>query len=111
MAPPRRPLDPVMAALADPTRRSVYEAVSARPRPVGELADALPVTRPAVSQHLRVLLDAGLVTVRAEGTRRIYAADPQGLQGLRAWLEGTWATALQAFAAHVDAPTAHKEDA
>ena len=107
MAPPRRPLDPVMAALADPTRRSVYEAVSARPRPVGEL----PVTRPAVSQHLRVLLDAGLVTVRAEGTRRIYAADPQGLQGLRAWLEGTWATALQAFAAHVDAPTAHKEDA
>ena len=100
-----------MTALGDPTRQAIFERLVAGPRPVGELAGELPVTRPAVSQHLRVLLDAGLVTVRAEGTRRIYAADPQGLQGLRAWLEGTWATALQAFAAHVDAPTAHKEDA
>jgi DNA-binding transcriptional ArsR family regulator len=95
-------LDPVMTALADPTRRAVFEAVAARPRPVGELAGELPVTRPAVSQHLRVLLDAGLVTVRAEGTRRIYAADPQGLRALRAWLDGMWATALQAFAAHIE---------
>ena len=100
-----------MTALGDPTRQAIFERLVAGPRPVGELAGELPVTRPAVSQHLRVLLDAGLVTVRAEGTRRIYAADPQGLQGLRAWLEGTWATALQAFAVHVDAPTAHKEDA
>src|SRR4051795_8436553 len=110
MVPSRRPLDPVIAALADPTRRSVYEAVTARPRAVGELAGELPVTRPAVSQHLRVLLDAGLVTVRAEGTRRYYAADPQGLQALRSWLDGFWSSALTAFAAHVDAPeAAHKE--
>src|SRR3954466_761059 len=101
MVPSRRPLDPVIPALAAPTRRSVYEAVTARPRAVGELAGELPVTRPAVSQHPRVLLDAGPVTGAAGGPRRIYAADPQGLQGLRAWLERTWAVALQAFAVHV----------
>jgi DNA-binding transcriptional ArsR family regulator len=103
-------LDPIMSALADPTRRAVFEALTRRPSAVGELARDLPVTRPAVSQHLRVLLDAGLVTVRAEGTRRIYTAEPEGLAGLRRWLDGLWSSALQAFAAHVDAHPAQQED-
>jgi DNA-binding transcriptional ArsR family regulator len=102
-------LDTVMTALADPTRRAVFEALAEGPRPVGVLAGELPVTRPAVSQHLRVLLDAGLVTVRAEGTRRIYAADPEGLAALRSWLDGLWSDALAAFAAHVDAPRAQED--
>src|SRR4051794_16000475 len=105
-----RTLDPVMAALADPTRRAVFEALGSGPRAVGELARELPVTRPAVSQHLKVLLDAGLVTVRAEGTRRFYTADPRGLQALRTWLDGVWSSALTAFAAHVDAPPAQQEE-
>jgi DNA-binding transcriptional ArsR family regulator len=103
-------LDPVMTALADPTRRAVFEALAAGPRAVGELARELPVTRPAVSQHLRVLLDAGLVTVRADGTRRIYAAQPQGLRDLRTWLDGMWTTALHAFAAHVEATSTHPQE-
>src|SRR4051794_12651359 len=97
-------IDELLTALSDTTRRAVFEALADGPRAVGELADGLPVTRPAVSQHLRVLLDAGLVSVRAEGTRRYYAADPQGLQALRTWLDGFWSSALTAFAAHVDAP-------
>jgi DNA-binding transcriptional ArsR family regulator len=96
------PVDQVMTALADPTRRAVFEAVAARPRPVGALAAELPVTRPAVSQHLRVLLDAGLVSVRAEGTRRIYAASPDGLGALRGWLDGLWGDVLSAFATHLE---------
>lgn len=103
-------LDHLMAALSDPTRRAVLEALADGPRAVGDLAGDLPVTRPAVSQHLRVLLDAGLVTVRAEGTRRFYAADPRGLQALRAWLDGFWSSRLAAFAAHVDAPQAQQEE-
>jgi DNA-binding transcriptional ArsR family regulator len=95
-------VDELISALADPTRRAVFEAVAQRPRAVGELADELPVSRPAVSQHLKVLREAGLVTVRAEGTRRYYAADPAGLGALRTWLEGFWSSALSAFAAHVD---------
>jgi DNA-binding transcriptional ArsR family regulator len=62
-----------------------------------------------VSQHLKVLREAGLVTVRADGTRRYYAADPRGLEGLRSWLDGFWSSALSAFATHVDAPQAHEE--
>jgi DNA-binding transcriptional ArsR family regulator len=85
-------------ALADPTRREIFERVAARPMAVGELAEELPVSRPAVSQHLRVLSDAGLVSVRAEGTRRIYALDPQGLAGLRDYLDGFWQRSLSAFA-------------
>jgi DNA-binding transcriptional ArsR family regulator len=85
-------------ALADPTRREIFERVASRPRAVGELAEELPVSRPAVSQHLKVLSDAGLVTARAEGTRRIYALDPQGLAGLRDYLEGFWQRSLTAFA-------------
>jgi DNA-binding transcriptional ArsR family regulator len=85
-------------ALADPTRRDIFERVAARPRAVGELADELPVSRPAVSQHLRVLSEAGLVTARADGTRRIYELDPRGLAGLRDYLDGFWQRSLTAFA-------------
>jgi DNA-binding transcriptional ArsR family regulator len=85
-------------ALADPTRREIFERVADRPRAVGELADDVPVSRPAVSQHLKVLSEAGLVTARADGTRRIYALDPQGLAGLRDYLDGFWQRSLSAFA-------------
>lgn len=90
------------SALGDPTRRHVFEAVSTQPRAVGELAAELPVSRPAVSQHLKVLADAGLVTCRTEGTRRIYAARPEGLAEIRAWLEQYWSDALESFAAEID---------
>ena len=85
------------AALADPTRRSVFELVAARPRAVGELADLLPVTRPAVSQHLKALKTAGLVLDHAEGTRRIYRADPDGVRALRDQLDRFWNQALDTF--------------
>ncbi|MGJ3647878.1 ArsR/SmtB family transcription factor [Sphingomonas sp. GlSt437] len=84
-------------ALADPTRRSIFERLAARPSPVGEIAAGLPVSRPAVSQHLKVLKEAGLVTDSAEGTRRIYRIDPRGLAAVRDWLEGFWATSLADF--------------
>jgi DNA-binding transcriptional ArsR family regulator len=84
-------------ALGDPTRRAVLERLAAGPRPVGEIADGLPVSRPAVSQHLRVLREAGLVTVRREGTRRVYAVDPSGLADLRAYLDSFWNQALASF--------------
>jgi DNA-binding transcriptional ArsR family regulator len=89
------------AALADPTRRQVLERLGHGPAAVGEIARGLPVSRPAVSQHLKVLKDAGLVVDRAEGTRRVYAIDPQGLGALRAWLDQFWTEALDAFAAEV----------
>jgi DNA-binding transcriptional ArsR family regulator len=89
-------------ALADPTRRRVFEKLSSGPKSVGEIARGLPVSRPAVSQHLRVLKDAGLVADRAEGTRRVYAIDPQGLGALRKWLDQFWDVALQAFADEVE---------
>ena len=91
------------AALADPTRRAVFERVAARPASVGELARGLPVSRPAVSQHLRVLKDAGLVADRPEGTRRLYQLDPKGLQALRAYLDRFWDEALAAFAKAAEA--------
>jgi DNA-binding transcriptional ArsR family regulator len=84
-------------ALADPTRRTIFELVSARPRPVGELAEELPVTRPAVSQHLKLLKTAGLVLDHAEGTRRIYRVNPSGLAELRAELDRFWNQALVNF--------------
>ena len=90
-----------LIALADPTRRAVFEAVAAQPRAVGALAKDLPVSRPAVSQHLKILSDAGLVTARAEGTRRIYAVRPEALAELRAWLDGFWDQALSNFADEV----------
>src|SRR5947209_19707264 len=96
----------VLDALGDATRRSIIDLLGERPRPVGELAAALPVTRPAVSLHLRVLRDAGLVTDTAAGTRRIYRLDPDGLDLLRTYLNRMWASALDSFA--VAAETAHR---
>jgi DNA-binding transcriptional ArsR family regulator len=89
-------------ALSDPTRREVFERLGQGPRAVGELAEGLPVSRPAVSQHLKVLKEAGLVTDRAEGTRRVYQIDPQGLGQLRAWFDRFWDQALMAFAAEAE---------
>ena len=88
----------ILAALADPTRRRVFEALRRGPHPVGALAATLPVSRPAVSQHLRVLSDAGLVVVRQQGTRRLYAVNPEGLRALRHWLDGFWDDVLTRFA-------------
>ena len=90
------------AALADPTRRAVFERLGAGGKSVGELAQGLPVSRPAVSQHLKVLKDAGLVTQEAEGTRRVYHIDPNGLGALRAWLDQFWGLALEAFKAEAE---------
>ena len=89
----------VIAALADPTRRAVFELLRDGPRPVGELARGLPVSRPAVSQHLRALKRAGLVTERKEGTRRLYQVDPSGLEALRTYFDEFWTDALAAFKA------------
>jgi DNA-binding transcriptional ArsR family regulator len=85
------------SALADPTRRRVMESLRSGPRAVGEIARGMPVSRPAVSQHLKVLKEAGLVTDRAEGTRRVYYLDPKGLAALRAWLDQFWDRALVDF--------------
>ena len=90
-------------ALADPTRRAIFERIAQRPSAVGELAEALPVSRPAVSQHLKVLKDAGLVADRAHGTRRIYQLDPAGVEALRAYLDTFWNQALRAFKAAAEA--------
>ncbi len=91
-----------LAALADPTRRKVFERLKSGPQPVGKIARGLPVSRPAVSQHLKVLKEAGLVTDRPEGTRRVYYIDPHGLGALRAWLDRFWDDALTAFQAQVE---------
>src|SRR4051794_36989920 len=90
------------AALADPTRREVFERLARGPRSVGDLAAELPVSRPAVSQHLKVLKAAGLVTDRPEGARRVYQIDPQGLGQIRAWLDRFWDDALEAFKAEAE---------
>lgn len=95
-------------ALADATRREVFERLAQGPKAVGELAQELPVTRPAVSQHLRALKDAGLVTERRDGTRRVYQIDPAGLGEMRAWLDQFWDTALNAFQAEVVRTTKHE---
>jgi len=87
----------VLDALGDPTRRAILELLRDGPKPVVELADALPVSRPAVSQHLRVLKTAGLVADTAAGRRRLYAVDPAGLEALRAYLEGLWGQALASY--------------
>ncbi|MDX6440026.1 MAG: hypothetical protein QOF45_2609 [Gaiellaceae bacterium] len=89
----------VLDALGDSTRRLIFESLKAGPRSVGELADGMPVSRPAVSQHLRVLKEAGLVSDRKEGTRRLYRVDPGGLAGLRDYFDSFWGEALERFAA------------
>src|SRR5215218_4807448 len=90
------------AALADPTRREVFERLASGPRAVGELAQELPVSRPAVSQHLKILKEAGLVSDRPDGARRVYQIDPRGLGQMRAWLDRFWDQALDAFKAEVE---------
>ena len=84
-------------ALGDPTRRTIFERVAQRPRSVGELAEGLPVSRPAVSQHLKVLKQAGLVIDRPQSNRRIYQLNPDGVGALRAYLDGFWKRSLAAF--------------
>jgi DNA-binding transcriptional ArsR family regulator len=91
-------------ALGDPTRRAIFERLADRPRAVGELASELPVSRPAVSQHLKVLKDARLVVDRRAGTRRIYQLDPGGVGALRADLDRFWSRALAAYKAVVEQP-------
>jgi DNA-binding transcriptional ArsR family regulator len=95
----------VWTALGDPTRKTIFELIVDRPRSVGEIAIELPVSRPAVSQHLRVLKDAGLVLDRSAGTRRIYRVDPDGLAALRADLERFWGKALTGYKAAAEQPT------
>lgn len=92
-----------LTALADPTRRAIYEAVRGRARPVGEVAAGFTVSRPAVSQHLRVLREAGLVSETREGTRHLFAANPIAARSLRDYFESVWIEAAQAFANHVHA--------
>ena len=91
-----------LGALGDPTRRALFERLAARPSAVGDLARGLPVSRPAVSQHLKVLKEAGLVREVAQGTRRIYSLDPRGIGAIRRWLDAHWASALDAFKAFAD---------
>lgn len=86
-----------MGLLGDPTRRAIFELLARRPSTVGELAQQLPITRSAVSQHLRVLKDGGLVVSQAQGTRRIYRLNPDGVTALRAYLDRVWKEALSAF--------------
>lgn len=86
-----------LGALGDPTRRAIFERLAARPSAVGDLARGLPVSRPAVSQHLKVLKEAGLVQEISQGTRRIYSLDPRGIGAMRRWLDSHWASALDAF--------------
>jgi DNA-binding transcriptional ArsR family regulator len=97
----------VLDALGDPTRRAVCERLAAGPLPVGQLAAGLPVSRPAVSQHLKVLKRAGLVVDRAVGNRRVYALDPGGVAVLRAWLDRIWSDALLSFKHAVEQPVQH----
>src|SRR5271165_802500 len=92
----------IFSALGDPTRRAIFERVLAQPSAVGELAAVMPVSRPAVSQHLRVLKEAGLVSETPEGTRRIYRLDPRGIAAMREWLDAHWTGALEAFKEFAD---------
>ena len=94
--------DKALAALSDPTRRAVFEAVAKQPQSVGALAQGMPVSRPAVSQHLKVLSDAGLVEVSAKGTRRIYKLRVEGVAELRAYLDQFWDKVLLAFSEEVE---------
>jgi DNA-binding transcriptional ArsR family regulator len=94
-----------LTALGDPTRQVIFERLAGAPSAVGELASELPVSRPAVSQHLRVLKEAGLVFDRQDGNRRIYQVDPDGVEAMRDYLDGFWSQALAAFKAMAEQPT------
>jgi DNA-binding transcriptional ArsR family regulator len=98
----------ILTALGDPTRQAILDLLLDGPQPVGELAARLPVSRPAVSQHLKVLKEVGLVVDRQDGTRRVYRIDPAGLTPLRSYLERFWQKAMVAFAEHAE-NQAHKE--
>jgi|ERR1700722_1353190 DNA-binding transcriptional ArsR family regulator len=91
-----------LSALGDPTRRAIFERLAEKPLPVGELSQGLPVTRSAVSQHLKILKEAGLVKDISEGTKRIYQLDPRGIGAMREWLERFWSEALENFARYVE---------
>jgi len=97
-----------LVALADPTRRRVFEELRRGPRSVGKIAARMPVSRPAVSQHLGVLKKAGLVVDRSEGTRRVYCIDPHGLAAIRIWLDQFWDEALVAFQAELEKKDSHE---
>src|SRR6266699_412250 len=99
-----------LAALADPTRRAVFERLRTGPRSVKAIAHGIPVSRPAVSQHLKVLKEAGLVADRPEGNRRVYHVDPDGLGALRGWLDQFWDAALAAFQAEVEASASKEKE-
>ena len=98
-----------LGALGDPTRRAIFELLATRPRAVGELANELPVSRPAVSQHLKVLKQVSLVTDSAEGTRRLYRVDRRGVHALRDYLDQLWDNALTAYAAAVEQDSEREE--
>ena len=98
-----------LIALSDPTRRAVFERLRGGPASVGEIAAGMPVSRPAVSQHLKVLKEAGLVSDRAEGTRRVYQIDTGGLTELRDWLSEFWDASLEAFKREVERPQSAEE--
>jgi DNA-binding transcriptional ArsR family regulator len=100
-----------LETLGDPTRRAIFERLVIRPSSVRELADLLPVSRPAVSQHLKVLKSSGLVVDRPEGTRRIYRVDPSGVAAMRDYLDQMWDAALAAFAMAVEHDNADTPDA
>ena len=93
-----------LAALSDPTRRAVFERVLEAPRSVGEIAKVMPISRPAVSQHLKVLKDAGLVVDRPDGNRRIYQVDPDGVAALREYLDRFWSRSLASFKQAIEEP-------
>ena len=99
----------VLDALGDWTRRQIFEALKQGPRSVGELAAGLPVSRPAVSQHLRVLTDAGLVSDRKDGARRVYRVEPAGLARIREYFDSFWGEALERFAAAAESEAGRKE--
>jgi DNA-binding transcriptional ArsR family regulator len=99
-----------MQALGDPTRRAIFERLADGPAPVGQIANGFPVSRPAVSQHLRVLKEAGLVTDRRDGTRRIYQLDPRGVGAVRAYFDRFWSLALDAFKDAVEQPEEHDDE-
>ena len=98
-----------LSALAEPARQDIYERLATRPQAVGELAAQLPISRPAVSQHLKILKEAGLVTETPQGTRRIYRLDPRGIAAMRDWLEQTWARALTDFKTFAEETENHEK--
>ena len=98
-----------LQCLSDPTRRRVFERLRSGPQSVGVLAQGLPVSRPAVSQHLKALKEAGLVIDRSEGARRVYCIDPEGLGELRRWLDQFWDVALESFKSEVEKPNSQRK--